>query len=461
MAEQTILTISEATKYIKAMMEEDALLQDVWLRGELSNVKLHSRGHLYFTIKDAQSRMQAVMFAGHNRYLAFKPEDGMNVLLRGEVNVYEPFGQYQFYAKEMQPDGIGSLYLAYESLKAKLEQEGLFASERKKPLPTFPKRIAVITSPTGAAIRDIYTTLKRRYPLVQITLFPVLVQGDRACHSIVTAILQAQAANCFDVMIVGRGGGSIEELWAFNEEEVARVIAACPVPIISAIGHETDYTISDFVADLRAPTPTAAAELAVPDQEELLRATVDLERRLIRALNEQVGRQNERLIRLRRSYAFRYPEQLIRQKEQQLDQMLDRLKRAAIHHVNVQAQKLVQLKKGIERLHPARSVKEADERMQHVKKALTKAMKDVLQSKRQPFEKAIGELQLLSPLRVMERGYSVVYDQDEKVIHSIAQVKTGSELKIRIKDGHLDCIVEGKKSLEEGQTNDRETGAEL
>ncbi len=225
MASQTIFTVSELTRYIKGLYEGDPLLQHVWIRGEISNFNHHSRGHMYFTIKDAKSRIQSVMFASQNRYLAFKPENGMNVLVRGEVNVYEPYGQYQFYAQEMQPDGIGSLYLAYEKLKGLLEQEGLFSEERKKPIPRFPQSIAVITSPTGAAVRDMMSTLKRRYPIAERTLLPVLVQGEEASRSIAKAITQANLAAKFDVILLGRGGGSIEELWPFNAEEVARAIA--------------------------------------------------------------------------------------------------------------------------------------------------------------------------------------------------------------------------------------------
>lgn len=449
MAAEHILTISEVTRYIKSLMEEDVVLQEVWLRGELSNVKLHSRGHLYFTVKDDKSRMQAVMFAGHNRYLSFKPENGIKVLLRGEVNVYEPYGQYQFYAKEMQPDGVGSLYLAYEALKAKLEEEGLFAAERKKAIPIHPARIAVVTSPTGAAIRDIVTTLKRRYPVAQITLLPVLVQGEQAPSSIIYAIKQAVAANCFDVMIVGRGGGSIEELWAFNDEGVARAIAASNIPVISAVGHETDYTISDFVADLRAPTPTGAAELAVPDQNEIVRTIMTLRKRLTLSMKEQITREGSKLERLKRSYAFRYPEQLVRQKEQELDGLLDRLKRVAKRSLQDPANQLLHLEKSLKRLHPDIQVKQAQEKTSQLHVALVKAMKEQLNTKRQPFQKAVSELQLLSPLRLMERGYSLAYDKDQQtLIKSTEQVEVGSELQIRLKDGKLYCRVEEKQPFE-------------
>ncbi|GAE24606.1 exodeoxyribonuclease VII large subunit [Halalkalibacter wakoensis JCM 9140] len=443
MATKNVLTISEVTRYIKSLMEEDVMLQSVWIRGELSNVKMHSRGHLYFTVKDDQSRMQAVMFAGHNRYLKFKPENGMKVLIRGEVNVYEPYGQYQFYAKEMQPDGLGSLYLAYEKLKAQLEEEGLFAPERKKAIPSFPARIAVITSPTGAAIRDIIITLKRRYPMAQVTLLPVLVQGEQAPSSITRAIKQADLAGCFDCLIVGRGGGSIEELWAFNDEEVVRAISDAHVPIISAVGHETDFTISDFVADLRAPTPTGAAELAVPDQQEVRRSLSMLKVRLKKLMKDHVAAESAKLERLKRSYAFRYPEQLIQQKEQQLDGFLDRLKRGILQTVTEPAKQLKHIDKTLQMLHPQVRVQKATEETKQLQTALIKAMKEQVKSKRIPFEKSISELHLLSPLRLMDRGYSLIYDQNtDSLIKSTKQVQVGSKVDIRLKDGNVHCVVE-------------------
>ncbi|MCL7746147.1 exodeoxyribonuclease VII large subunit [Halalkalibacter alkaliphilus] len=449
MATKDVLTISEVTRYIKSIMEEDVMLQSVWIRGELSNVKMHSRGHLYFTVKDDKSRMQAVMFAGHNRYLKFKPENGMKVLLRGEVNVYEPYGQYQFYAKEMQPDGVGSLYLAYEKLKAQLEREGLFANERKKAIPLFPSRIAVITSPTGAAIRDIVITLKRRYPIAQITLLPVLVQGDQAPSSITRAIRQADLAGCFDCLIVGRGGGSIEELWAFNDEGVARAISQANVPIISAVGHETDFTISDFVADLRAPTPTGAAELAVPDHQEVRRSLTMQKKRLKKLMIDRLSSESAKLERFKRSYAFRYPEQLIRQKEQQLDGYMDRLKRSVTTTITGPANQLKHLDKSLTMLHPQVRVRQASEQRNQLQAALVKAMKEQIKSKRIPFEKSIGELNLLSPLRLMDRGYSLVYDQkNNSLIKSTQQVAVGSKLDIRLKDGKIHCVVEDADRME-------------
>ena len=264
-----IYSVREITRRIKDLFEENNDLQDVWIRGELSNFTHHSSGHMYFTLKDENSRMRAVMFAGNNRFLRFIPKNGARVIIRGSITIYERDGQYQLYAREMQPDGIGSLYLAYEQLKEKLANEGLFDPRNKKEIPLYPQTIGVITSPTGAAIRDIITTIRRRYPLGRILLLPVLVQGEQAAASISWAIAEMNRRMEADVLIIGRGGGSIEELWAFNEEIVARSIFHSQIPVISAVGHETDFTISDFVADIRAATPTAAAELAVPHMQEL------------------------------------------------------------------------------------------------------------------------------------------------------------------------------------------------
>lgn len=320
------LTVTALTKYLKRKLETDKHLRNVWLQAEISNFNHHSRGHMYFTLKDQNSRISAVMFSFQNKFMKFRPENGMKVLVKGEVNLYEPQGQYQLYVQAMEPDGIGSLYLAYEELKKKLTQEGLFQEERKKQIPSFPKHIGIITSPTGAAIRDILTTIERRFPFIKRTLLPVNVQGRDAAPSIVKAIEKANDES-FDVLIIGRGGGSIEELWAFNEEQVARAIAKSSIPIISAVGHETDFTISDFVSDLRAPTPTAAAELAVPSMLELHNQLTHLENRLNYHLNAEIKRKKEQLRSLENTYAFKYPVQLTQQKEQDFDRLVAGLDR--------------------------------------------------------------------------------------------------------------------------------------
>lgn len=431
------------------MIDNEPALQDVWLRGELSNVKLHNRGHLYFTVKDDKSRVQAVMFAGNNRHMKFKPENGMKVLIRGEISVFEPYGQYQLYAKEMQPDGIGNLYLAYEELKRKLEFEGLFSEDLKQPIPRYPTEIGVITSPTGAAIRDIFTTIKRRYPAARITVFPVLVQGNSAKSSIVQAIEMANAMNMIDILIVGRGGGSIEELWAFNEEDVARSIASSRVPIISAVGHETDFTIADFVADLRAPTPTGAAELAVPSIVELKERLDQRVHRLLRAMKEKQLSERERLTNLQKSYAFRYPDQLLRQKEQELDLQVERLQKTMKRLLVYTGERVDRNHKQLVKQHPNRLLKESTQELHDLKGSLQKEMQRVLHGKQRDFSLFAGKLNALSPLKVMERGYSLAY-KEEELIKSVKQVQPGDVLKVEMTDGKIDCHVWG---LEESDSN--------
>ena len=442
MKEDRYLTITALTRYIKRQFDRDAMLSDVWVRGELSNFKQHSRGHMYFTLKDENARIQAVMFASHNRGLSFQPESGMKVLVHGEVTVYEPYGQYQLYAKEMQPDGIGELYLAYEKLKKKLEREGLFSQERKKPIPKFPKEIGVVTSPTGAAVRDIFTTIKRRFPLARITVFPVLVQGEFAAQSIVKAIEQANEMGVHDVMIIGRGGGSLEDLWPFNEEIVARKIFESKIPIISAVGHETDFTIADFVADVRAATPTAAAELAVPHVEELFDRLTQRKTRLIRAMQERVSSEKKRLERLQKSYAFRYPGQLVRQKEQLLDHLLDRLVREIKQKRTNAKDRLNHMIKSIQRNHPFRHVITAKERHLQLAKRLNRQMLHIKNEKQFLFQQQLSKLQVLSPLKVMERGYGIV-KKEEQVVKSVRQIEPGDLVQVELKDGSLDCHVWG------------------
>ncbi|PWA13211.1 exodeoxyribonuclease VII large subunit [Pueribacillus theae] len=442
MEQDRYLSITALTRYIKRQFDRDTVLNDVWVRGELSNVKLHSRGHMYFTLKDERSRIQSVMFSSHNSKLAFRPENGMKVLVRGEVTVYEPYGQYQLYAKEMQPDGIGNLFLAFEELKKKLEREGIFSSERKKPLPVFPVEIGVVTSKTGAAVRDIFTTIKRRYPLARITLFPVYVQGELASESIAKAIKQANELRMHDVLIVGRGGGSIEDLWPFNEEIVARSIFHSEIPIISAVGHETDVTIADFAADVRAATPTAAAELAVPHVLELNERVNERKARLIRAIAARLDAEREKLARLQKSYAFRYPAQLIRQKNQELDRLIERLTREAKLQLNQKYEQWRNINKSIHRHHPEKLIIQGKERRKQLTKRLAREMQQLTNRKKMLYQQSISKLDALSPLKVMDRGYSLV-TKDDVVVKSVYDVNPGDMIQVNVKDGLLDCHVWG------------------
>ncbi|MEH7224829.1 exodeoxyribonuclease VII large subunit [Bacillus sp. JJ1566] len=441
MDQNRYLTVTALTKYIKRKFDADPHLQDIWVKGEISNFKAHSRGHMYFTIKDQQARIQAVMFAGYNRELKFTPENGMKVLLRGEVTVFESNGNYQLYVKEMQPDGIGNLYLAYEEMKKRLEAEGLFSLNVKKPIPKVPHYIGIVTSPTGAAIRDIIITIRRRFPIAKVIVFPALVQGVNAGPSIVQAIQKANEFGKIDVLIVGRGGGSIEELWAFNEEIVARSIFQSKVPIISAVGHETDITIADFVADLRAPTPTGAAEMAVPHIAELSERLLVRHTRLLRAMKEKLLNDTKRLDTLKKSYAFRFPKNLYDQKEQQLDRLVERLEREGVRAIGRKQEEFQKLKLKLQHNHPSEKLLQAKQKQDHNTKLLLKEFTQILKQKQYVFSSTVAKLEALSPLKIMDRGYSLVYDQEQHLVKSVQQVEMGNRIKVNLKDGHLDCEV--------------------
>ena len=441
--ESRYLTVHALTKYIKRKFDADPHLHEVKVKGEISNFKQHSSGHMYFTLKDEKARILAVMFARHNQQMKFTPENGMKVLVKASITVYESSGQYQMYVNEMQPDGLGQLYLAYEQLRAKLEQEGLFLPEHKKIIPRYPKTIGVITSPTGAAIRDIITTIKRRYPIAKIMIYPALVQGETAAPSIVKAIQQAneQESPIIDVLIVGRGGGSIEELWAFNEEIVARAIHTSTIPVISAVGHETDFTIADFVADMRAPTPTGAAELAVPHIDELVERILTRQSRLIRGIKEKVELQKLRLNRIQRSYAFRYPKVLYDQKLEQLDKQTELLIRNVQRVFDQKNNQHQSIQKQLLRNHPDQYIKKAHHDLANLQKNMIRNTELILQAKRQSFLSIIGKMDALSPLKIMERGYNVAYDSNGKLIATIKQVQPKDQIELNLADGTIEAEI--------------------
>ncbi|RUS48072.1 exodeoxyribonuclease VII large subunit [Cohnella sp. AR92] len=437
-----VLSIRDVNRYIKMKLEGDRQLQDVWLRGEISNFTRHSSGHMYFTLKDESGRLKSIMFSSHNQKLPFVPKDGMKVLARGGVSVYERDGQYQFYVTAMQPDGIGSLYLAFEQLKRKLETEGLFSEQLKRPLPRYPRAIGVITSPTGAAVRDILITLQRRHPSVPVLLYPVSVQGTTAAPSIVKAIAAMNRLGEADVLIVGRGGGSLEELWAFNEEEVARAIRQSAIPIISAVGHETDFTIADFAADLRAATPTAAAELAVPHAAELRQQLSSMEVRMAKSLRLTVAKSRERWRHAARSPYFTQPRRALLARAEQLDRLRDRLKYRAEGHLARAKQQLSRLEGRLAAVSPAEQAAFARKRADNAAKGLSLAMRAALREKRSRFGHGLRQLDALSPLKIMARGYSLVYDEQEKsLIRTINEVQPGDVVRVRLADGRLECQV--------------------
>ncbi|MCL1632572.1 exodeoxyribonuclease VII large subunit [Sporolactobacillus sp. CPB3-1] len=437
------ISVTKLTRYIKQLMETDDVLQDVWLRGEISNFKRHSRGHLYLTIKDKNARIRAVMFAGNARRLNFEPEDGMKVLIQGSVAVYEPYGEYQIYIRDMEQDGLGRLYLAFEALKKKLQEKGMFDPSLKKPIPAIPYEVGIVTSTTGAAIRDLFTTIKRRFPAARITVFPVLVQGAAAAPSIAAAIEQANQFTQLDVLIVGRGGGSIEDLWAFNEEIVAEAIFSSKIPVISAVGHETDFTIADFVADKRAPTPTAAGEFAVPNRADLDLRIKNLQTRLTQALLGQVRTLNVRLQRIRQSYAFRYPRQLILQKEQEYDRVINLLNNAVQNQMLRKRERLIMLRRLLGQSNPQQLIRQAEYTLAERRQQLMHTFKIYLRDRKNHFAHMTAQLNSVSPLSIMGRGYGLAFNEADHLIKSVHDTAPGEKLCLQLHDGKIDCQVWG------------------
>ncbi|MCQ2011477.1 MAG: exodeoxyribonuclease VII large subunit [Sporolactobacillus sp.] len=443
------ISVTKLTRYIKQLMETDGNLQNIWLRGEISNFKRHSRGHLYLTIKDKNSRIRAVMFAGNARQLTFEPQDGMKVLIQGSVALYEPYGEYQIYIRDMEQDGLGKLYLAYEALKKKLQENGMFDPSLKKLIPEVPYEVGIITSTTGAAIRDLFTTIKRRFPAARITVFPVLVQGAEAAPSIASAINQANQMLDLDVLIVGRGGGSIEDLWAFNEEIVAEAIFKSRIPIISAVGHETDFTIADFVADKRAPTPTAAGEFAVPNRVDLERRIDQSSTRLVQAITGKLREEKLRLHRMQQSYAFRYPGQLILQKEQECDRLVERLNNAANAQLLRKRERIAMIDRLLGQSGPQQLVTRAKRSLADQQQQLIRALKIFCKEREARFDKLVTHLNGLSPLKIMSRGYGLAFNEKEQLIKSVREVAPGDMFNLKLHDGKIDCQVWGIEEADE------------
>lgn len=411
--EDKYLSVSAITRYLKAKFDIDENLQTVFLKGEISNFKAHTTGHFYFSLKDETSKINAIMFRSNANKVLFKPADGTKVLVSGRISVYEAMGSYQIYVDEMLEDGVGNLYVAFEQLKKKLKAEGLFDKEHKRSIPKIPKRVGIVTASTGAAIRDIMTTIKRRFPICETILFPTLVQGENAKDDIVRNIERAQDYD-LDVLIVGRGGGSIEDLWPFNEEVVARAIYNSKVPVISAVGHEVDFTIADFVADLRAPTPTAAAELAVPNMSDLKKHISQLSIRLNESIFKKVNYLKLYLDSVKNSYVIKNPMIMYENKKQSLDLMNDKLNNLMIGKVDNLKNMLDKLKKS------------------YVLKSPQLLYKDKVVEVKNIIEK----LELLNPLNILGRGYSITY-LDDNPLKSACDVKKDDVLSIRLSDGFV------------------------
>ena len=405
------LSISALTRYLKYKFDSDDNLRQIFLKGEISNLKIHSTGHLYFSLKDENSKINAIMFSTNARRLTFKPVEGTNVLVGGRVSIYEQTGNYQIYVDDMQEDGVGNLYVQYEKLKAELAKEGLFDQSKKKKIPKMPSRIGIITAPTGAAIRDILSTIKRRFPLTETYLFPALVQGENAAPDIVKKLKQADNFGV-DLIILGRGRGSIEDLWAFNEEIVARAIYEAKTPIISAVGHEVDFTIADFVADLRAPTPTGAAEMAVVNRTDVINELNHLKIRLNEALLSKVNVLKIALENIKSNYILNNPVIMYENKKQVVDNLLEKIKTLIYYKITNYNLKLDHLKKSYILNHPEELYK---------KKSLK-------------LDKIITSLELLNPLSVLKRGYTLTYKND-KVVRNIKDLKVDDIITIKFKEG--------------------------
>lgn len=396
MTRLTYLSVSQVTRHIRDLLNADEVLQDCWVEGEVSNWRRSSAGHAYFTLKDESSQLACVIWRSDLEYQTYIPQDGEAVLCHGRVSVYEARGRYQFYVDEISPAGVGVLYLQFEALKQKLAAEGLFDETRKRPLPAYPRRIGLVTSPQAAALRDICNVLSRRYPLVDVILAPTLVQGEEAPGQIIAA-LEALSRLDIDLVIVARGGGSLEELWAFNDEAVARAIAASRVPVICGVGHETDFTIADFVADVRAPTPSAAAELAVPDEAELRRRVAHLRERLVQLVHHRLAASRDELDRQQRVLARYAPSRVIPEYRQRVDALAHTLQRTLEHRLRLQRERVA--------THKAR-------------------------------------LQALDPRATLARGYAIVRHRDSgRVVTSVFQVRTGDPLTVQVRDGTFDSVV--------------------
>lgn len=437
------VTVSALTKYIKYKFDKDPHLGRVYLTGEISNFRLRPT-HQYFSLKDENAIISATMFQSAFKKIQFRPEEGMKVLVIGKVSVFEKTGQYQINIEHMEPDGVGALYLAYEQLKKKLEAEGLF-SLPKKPIPQFPKKIAILTSESGAVIQDIQTTVARRFPIVQLVLYPTVVQGVHAVNSILKNLDLVEQED-YDVVIIGRGGGSIEDLWAFNEEPVVRRVAELSIPVISSVGHETDTTLIDFVSDMRAATPTAAAEIATPVLMEIHQQLRNLQTRLEQALSRQLQIKRERMQALANASIFQNPERIYQVYQQRVDQLEMRLQQMMQQSVQQKRQQLVKHQHRLELGSPSRRVQTEKQALRYLAKRLEQAQIQLMKDKKQQFQRVIQQLDLLSPLKIMNRGYGIL-QQEETIIKSVEQLEVEQELTIQLVDGTVRSKV---TSIEKG-----------
>ena len=434
------ISISDINRIIKFTIDNNESLRSVYIKGEISNLKFHSRGHLYFSLKDENSKINAVMF-NYNRYLNFVPKDGDSVLVHGKVSVYEATGSYQIYVDDMLQDGLGNLYQLFEELKKKLSSEGLFNTEHKKKINRLPRKIGVITAPTGAAVRDVISTINKRYPLVEIYVFPTLVQGEDASKNIVRMI---ELANTYplDTIILGRGGGSIEDLWAFNEEIVARAIYKSKIPIISGVGHEIDFTISDFVADLRAPTPTGAAILATSDKEDILKYLKTTKERVNNAILNRLYSYNELIKKYKSNYILNNPMRLYDIKEQKLDILYDRINTNIRIKLDNSYKKIDKYKSNYILNNPRVLYENKFDKLSSLSADINSSIKRIIENNGKRLDTLKIKLELLNPKNVLDKGYSILY-KDGKIIKNTKDIVLDDNLNVIISDGNIDVIVKG------------------
>lgn len=435
--DREVLSVSQLNNRARLLLED--VFAGIWVEGEISNLARPASGHIYFTLKDSQAQVRCALFRQNAARVRQALRDGLAVKVRGKVSLFEGRGDYQLILDAVEPAGDGALRLAFEALKEKLGAEGLFSTERKIALPAHPKRIGIVSSPTGAVIRDIISVFRRRAPQVELNLIPTAVQGREATAQIVRALQRADAQG-FDALILARGGGSLEDLWCFNEEAVARAVAACVTPIVSAVGHETDVSIADFVADVRAPTPSAAAELLAPDSSELVQRLHNLQRRLVLHMQGRLARERLRLEGVSRR--LRHPGERLRQQAQRLDDLDMRLRRAFNQQLANQRERLARLDARLAAQHPGRNLALLRQRLDGLATRLPRAMQGQLRSQRQQLGALAAQLQIVSPLATLGRGYSILLDERGHAVRSAAQTHPGQRLKARLSEGELDVRVE-------------------
>lgn len=437
--ERKIFQISELNQNVRKLLEGKFPL--IWVEGEISNLACPASGHIYFTLKDTQAQVSCAMFKGRNRLLGFNPENGMQVLIRTRVSLYEPRGNYQLIAEHMETAGDGALLRAFEELKTRLSQEGLFDDERKRPLAKLPRRIGVITSATGAAIRDVLSVLERRFPAIPVLLYPVPVQGAAAAPAIIKTLQLAATRKDCDVLLLVRGGGSIEDLWAFNEESVARAIVGCELPVISGIGHEVDTTIADFVADHRAPTPSAAAELASPDQQTYLGNYIFYQQRLTQLIKERINRYKEQLSWLQLRLKQRHPVSYLEQQSQRLDELQQRLFGAWQYTLREQEHQLEQLANRLFAASPDDQIDRGAQRLTELGLRLKQSILHLVKHKKQQLSALSRTMHAISPLETLARGYAITSDSEGSTVRKYTQVKAGDQLNIRLNEGSIQSYV--------------------